>query len=280
MDPDLPQSVVGDKKRFIQVLNILLSNAIKFTGEQGSIQIKASAPEHINETVSLRFEVIDNGIGISKEQQEVLFALFEQADGGECRQFGGVGSGLFIAKHIVEMMGGQLWVESEPGCGSKFVFTMKAKISQSAAQDNPVNYKDKTVLLVDDIEINRDIAMAMLESTEINIECAENGTQAVEMFESSPDKYDMIFMDVQMPGMSGPEVTRRIRNLGILKGAQVPIVALTANVHAEDVDDYFASGMNDHVAKPVDIDKLKIILNKYLGVNKNSGDTKKIAKEQ
>jgi signal transduction histidine kinase len=138
IDREMPNIVFGDKKRFFQVINNLLSNAIKFTDEQGLIKLKISATEYKDETATLHFEISDNGIGISKEQHDKLFALFEQVDGSETRQFEGIGSGLFIAKNIVEMMGGQIWVESELGCGSKFVFTVKVKTNTPVLQDNPL----------------------------------------------------------------------------------------------------------------------------------------------
>ena len=127
IDADVPEIIYADEKRLFQVLNNLLSNSVKFTGVQGQIQLKISAGENNGETVALRFEVADNGIGINKTQQEKIFLLFEQADESKNRNFEGAGSGLFIAKHIVEMMGGQIWVESEPGQGSKFVITVKVK---------------------------------------------------------------------------------------------------------------------------------------------------------
>jgi signal transduction histidine kinase len=130
IDTSVPELVYGDAKRLSQVLNNLISNAIKFTGEQGHIQLKISTPEHNGESVTLQFEVVDNGIGISKEQQEKIFLLFEQADESKSRNFEGFGSGLFITKHIVELMGGQIWVESELGKGAKFVITVKVKATQ------------------------------------------------------------------------------------------------------------------------------------------------------
>jgi len=267
IDQKVPQIVYGDKKRYFQVLNNLLSNAVKFTGEQGSIQLKISTTEYADETVTLQFEVVDNGIGISKEQQKNLFVLFEQADGGIDRQFGGVGSGLFIVKQIMEMMGGQICVESESGKGSRFILSIKVNTEAPGqpVSAGPASFTGKTALLAEDVEINREIIIAMLEDTSLHIICVSNGREALELFTATPEKFDIIIMDVNMPVMDGVEATRRIRALGTPEGGRIPIIALTANVLDEEVNDYFAAGMNDHIGKPVDLDGLIKILNKYLG---------------
>jgi len=265
IDHQVPQVVFGDKKRISQVFSHLLSNAVKFTEDKGSIQLGVSAPKYENETVTLQFVVADSGIGISKEQQKNLFILFEPVDGGIDRQFDGVGSGLFIAKHIVEMMDGQIGVESTVGKGSKFVFTVKVKVSTPDLKSgSEVSYKGKTALLVDDIEINREIVMIMLKETEIGIECVANGREAVEVFKTNPDKYDVIIMDINMPEMDGVTATRSIRELNIKKGKEIPIIAMTANVLPEQVALYMEAGMNGHVGKPVDIELLTSMLDKYL----------------
>jgi len=262
---EVPQLVFGDKKRLSQVIGNLLSNAVKFTGEQGVIRLKAAVSGCKDGKVTLRFEVADNGIGIGKQQQERLFALFEQADGGADRQFGGAGSGLFVVKYMVELMGGQIWVESEPGQGAKFIFTAEMRINPPVRQCGaPDKFKGKTALLVDDIEINREIVILLLKDMEINIECAENGAQAVKMFEDAPDKYDMIFMDIQMPKMNGVEATRYIRQSNAPNGKKVPIIAVTANVLPGDVTGYMEVGMNGHIGKPVDFQTLMSLLEQYL----------------
>jgi CheY-like chemotaxis protein len=204
--------------------------------------------------------VIDNGIGISKEKQSIIFTPFEQADGGIDRQFGGVGLGLTISKNVVELMGGEIWVESEPGKGSKFAFTVKLKIPA----DRPAVFNGKTALLVEDNEINREILIALLEETQMRLECAENGLEALELFSADPSKYDIIYMDINMPVMDGIESTRRIRALGIPEGAAVPIVAVTANALPEEVETYISAGMNDYVSKPVELATLLGKTSKYL----------------
>jgi len=265
IDNSVPQTVFGDEKRLSQAIANLLSNASKFTSESGVIQLKISASEIKEETLMLQIEVIDNGIGIDAEKQKKLFTSFEQVDGGIDRKFGGVGSGLFITKHIVEMMDGKIWLESEPGKGSKFAFTVNLGISKPAAPDKASkNYKDKNALIADDVEINREIIMAALEDTQIGIECAVNGREALNMFAAAPEKFDIIFMDINMPEMDGVEATRNIRSLKTPNGKMIPIIAVTANVQPADIAGYVEAGMNDHIGKPVDFDVLINTLNKWV----------------
>jgi CheY-like chemotaxis protein len=265
IDPSIPDIIISDEKRLTQVILNLLSNAGKFTPEQGTIQINAFVLETENETLTMQIEIIDNGIGISKEQQENLFVPFEQADGGIDRKFGGAGLGLPISKHIIELMNGEIWIESEPGKGSKFAFTMKAQLKATETQDDgPVSFEGKTALLVEDVEINREIVIALLEDTELQRECAENGREALELYTAAPERFDVILMDINMPEMDGVEATRQIRALETSNERQIPIIAMTANVLTSEVETYFAVGMNDHVGKPIDFDKLMNTLMKYL----------------
>jgi len=265
IDPSIPDTLIGDERRLEQVILNLLSNASKFTPEQGSIQINAFVRSVEYDTLAMQIEVIDNGIGISGEQREKLFIAFEQADGGADRKFGGAGLGLAISKHIVGLMGGEIWAESEPGKGSKFIFTVKTQIRTPETKDDaPVSLDGRRLLLAEDVEINREIVMAMLEDTGLKIVCAENGRIALEMFSAAPDGYDVVLMDINMPVMDGLEATRRIRALGTPEGARVPVIAMTANVLMSEVETYIAAGMTDHIGKPVDFDKLLSKLYKYL----------------
>ncbi|MCL2815971.1 MAG: response regulator [Oscillospiraceae bacterium] len=265
IDPSIPDTLLGDEKRLTQVILNLLSNAIKFTPEQRSIQINAFVREVAEETLIMQIEMIDNGIGMSKEQQESLFVPFEQADGGISRKYGGVGLGLAIAHHIVGLMGGEIWVESELGKGSKFMFTIKTQIkSPETKADSPISLDGKKLLLVEDMEINREIVMAILEDTGLQIVCAENGKEALDMFSAAPGQYDVILMDINMPVMDGLEAARRIRALGAPEGARIPIIAMTANVLMSEVEKYLADGMTDHIGKPVDFDKLLSKLYNYI----------------
>jgi len=265
IDPLIPETLIGDEKRLIQVIGKLLSNACKFTNVQGQINLNAFAKNIENDIMTMQFEVVDNGIGISKEHMEALFVPFEQADGGIDRKFGGAGLGLPISKNIIERMNGEIWVESTPEKGSKFIFTVKLQIKAPEAQnDLVISFEGKTALLVDDVEINRDIIMAMLESTRIQIECAVNGYDALEIFSRNPEKFNIIIMDINMPEMDGIEASRRIRAISSTEGMQIPIIAMTANVLPDEVEKYLSAGMNDHIGKPVDFDQLLSLLKKYL----------------
>jgi CheY-like chemotaxis protein len=265
IDPTIPDFITSDRKRLTQVIMDLLDNAGKFTPEQGSIRLNAFFCGVEDETLTLRIEVIDNGMGISKEQCEKLFVPFEQGDGGIDRKFGGSGLGLAISQHIVGLMGGAIAVESEPGKGSKFFFDIKTSLTTPKAKDEtPVMLKGKTALLVEDVEINREIVMAMLEDTGLQIVCAENGSEALELFTACPKKFDVILMDINMPGMDGAEATRRIRALDTPESMRVPIIAMTANVLTSEVETYFSAGMTGHIGKPMDPEKLLSTLNEYL----------------
>ena len=394
----IPCTFIGDDQRLSQVITNLLSNAIKFTPEEGSIHLDSQILSEENDMCCLEISVDDTGIGITDEQKTRLFSSFEQAEADTSRKFGGTGLGLAISKRIVELMGGSIWVESEPGKGSKFIFTVLLKrgveekkrllskdvnwknirffvvddepeileffttfsktwgvtctvaasgeeainklknkeedydiffldwklpgmngielarqiktelankhvvilfssidgrviedeahdagiekflpkplfpsaivdminecmgVDHAIVQDERINKTDDftglSILLVEDVEINREIVLALLEPMGIKIDCAENGIEAVRMFSKSPDKYDMIFMDVQMPEMDGYEATQKIRALDIPQAKTIPIIAMTANVFRDDIEKCLASGMNVHVGKPLDLDEV------------------------
>jgi signal transduction histidine kinase/CheY-like chemotaxis protein len=397
IDRNIPRHIVSDDQRLAQVITNLLSNAVKFTPDGGSIRLSARFLGEKNGRCTIQFDVNDTGIGISAEQQERLFNAFQQADLSTSRKFGGTGLGLAISKRIVEMMGGKIRVESEPGKGSTFSFTIQAgrgkteltsllnsgvkwenvrilavdddletleffketaknlrlscntvsgaeevirlldqkqyydiyfvdwkmpgmngielsrkiKEHQSGhsvvimissaewsaiaadakaagvdrflskplfpsdiadcvneclgsggvigedSQPMPRNtFESRRVLLAEDMEINREIVLALLEPTGLEIQCAENGKEAVRMFGENPGYYDMIFMDVQMPEMDGYEATRRIRSYDHPRAREIPIVAMTANVFREDVEKCLEAGMNDHIGKPLDIEEI------------------------
>ncbi|MDR1603293.1 MAG: response regulator [Gracilibacteraceae bacterium] len=404
IDQAIPRVLIGDDQRLAQVVTNLLSNAVKFTPEGGSIRLDTHLVGEDKGVCTLRLEVSDTGIGISREQQARLFASFQQAETSTSRHFGGTGLGLAISKRIVEMMNGRIWIESEPGCGSTFAFTIQAErvgkeqviplpfgperknvrlllvddkadvrddfaeiaqgmgvvcdtaadgaaaaalmaaasydiyfvdgempggsgletaelirrnagnkpvVLMSAATDwsalesearrigadrflakplfpsavaNCINecldlsarpvadgqrtetddFSDRCVLLAEDVEINREIVLALLEPTRLTIDCAENGTEAIRLFAARPDRYDMIFMDVQMPETDGYEATRRIRALDIPWAKEVPVIAMTANVFREDVEKCLAVGMNGHLGKPLDLGAVLLKLRQYL----------------
>jgi len=307
IDPGIARNFMGDDQRLAQVITNLLSNAVKFTPEQGSITLECKLAAKERDTYTIQVDVSDTGIGISKEQQEKLFTSFEQADSGTARKFGGTGLGLAISKRIVELMGGRIWINSEPGVGSVFSFTAKLdeantteqkaaepkaaeKKAGAAAGDTaapaPGSYTDAkypglTILVAEDIDINREIVLSLLEPTALTIDVAENGLAAAEKFSENPNKYSLIFMDIQMPKMDGYEATRRIRAIeteldekttaalasgeaSLIERKRIPIIAMTANVFKEDVEKCLAAGMNDHVGKPLDVNEVMDKLKRYL----------------
>jgi signal transduction histidine kinase/DNA-binding response OmpR family regulator len=406
IDKHIPVNLIGDDQRMAQVITNLLSNAVKFTPEGGAIRLDARLLREEDGLCTLQIAVKDTGIGISEEQQSRLFNSFQQAESNTTRRFGGTGLGLAISKRIVEMMGGKIWIESEPGNGSEFIFTACMKrgagehrnvlgpgvnrknlrvmavddaedireyfreimhnydifcdiassgeealerIGQNGAYDiyfidlrmpnmdgieltrrikergggNPVvtmisatewdvieaeakeagvdhflqkplfpsaiadclsecigvsdsvvseaaqeseteSFAGYRLLLAEDVEINREIVLALLEPTELDVECAINGAVALRMFKENPERYDMIFMDVQMPEMDGYEATSRIRALDNPRAKEIPIVAMTANVFREDVERCLEVGMNGHVGKPLDFSEVLTCLRKYL----------------
>ena len=287
LSKDIPAHLVSDELRLSQVITNLLSNAIKFTPEKGTVILKAEKTGEDGDEVCLRVEVADTGIGISKEQQARLFTSFTQADAGIAKKYGGTGLGLAISKRIIELMGGDIWVESEPGKGAKFIFTVKVKqladkphaeqagnttldfddsgdTKRKISARHQYDFREYTLLVAEDIDINREIISAVLGETGVSVDMAENGIIAVSMFKERPEKYDLILMDVNMPEMDGYAATREIRALDSEHAGNIPIIAMTANVFKEDIEKSLDSGMNDHTGKPIDTDAFLRKLNKYL----------------
>jgi PAS domain S-box-containing protein len=407
IDERIPHTVVGDDQRIAQVITNLLSNAVKFTPEEGLIRLNSELVSTTDDECLIRISVTDTGIGVTDEQKSRLFSSFEQADSSTARKFGGTGLGLAISKNIVEMMGGSIRVDSEPGIGSTFTFTARLGIAEGGIKRRSllapgVNFANLKVLVVDDsadvldyfvdisrrlgfqcdaaiggkealslmdmrggydiyfvdwkmpdmdgielsrrintreigtsvvvmfsgvewslveeqakgvgvqkflskplfpssiediindclgiegevklpddetsagifhgkrvlfaedVEVNREILIALMEPTEIDLVVAENGVEAVEKFKAEPTSYDMILMDMQMPEMDGCDATREIRALGTKWAKNIPIVAMTANVFREDVERCLAAGMNDHIGKPIDIGEVMSKLRHYL----------------
>ena len=395
---DLDLNYAADDLRLSQVITNLLANASKFTPEEGKITLSVDQVEKGDAANVLRFIVADDGIGMTEEQISRLFNAFEQADGSISRKFGGTGLGLAISKNIIEKMGGHIWVESEPGLGSKFIFevrlerashqtsvifdgihpedllllivendpdvlnrflsitenfgirsdaatnadealelvdqavktnqfydiiffdcsipgrnglelvnqlkdridkntviivttflewhqiendalkseitryitkplfpssiidaindvvgtTLKTLDIKTDAMHSSYDLSEVSILLAEDIDINREIFLALLEDTHLKVDIAENGAEAVALFEENPDKYDLILMDIQMPEMDGFQATKAIRGMNLSKAKDIPIIAMTANAFKEDVDNCLNCGMNDHIAKPID----------------------------
>ena len=257
---DMPAMLRGDEVRLSQALVNLLSNAVKFT-ERGSISLRCRAVEQDSMNLLARFEVRDTGVGISPDQLEHIYTAFEQADSSTTRRFGGTGLGLAINRHLAELMGGSVGVESEPGAGSLFWFTARLQIaanqsvpppatsaSQPAAAQLREQHAGARVLLADDNLVNQEVARELLHSVGLQVDVADTGLRAVNMAEQR--RYDLILMDMQMPEMDGLQATRAIRAKP--HRADVPIIAMTANAFAEDRAACLAAGMNDHVGKPVE----------------------------
>ncbi|MCL2213617.1 MAG: transporter substrate-binding domain-containing protein [Treponema sp.] len=279
IDDKIPLHFIGDDQRLAQVITNLLSNAVKFTPkEEGIIRFNAVLTGKTETEYELKIEVADNGIGISEEQKNRLFNAFGQADSGISRKFGGTGLGLVISKRIVELMGGTIWIESELGKGACFIFTVKAQKcdDEQTEQTEPVyemyhnEYAGKSLLLVEDIEINREIIIALLADSGLAIDCAVNGKDALDRIVADSNKYDIVFMDLQMPLMDGYEAARRIRAMEaeLEKVTSVyrhiPIVAMTANVFKDDIEACLYAGMDDHLGKPLNINEVFGKLRKYL----------------
>jgi signal transduction histidine kinase/ActR/RegA family two-component response regulator len=272
LDSKIPEYVIGDDQRLMQVINNLLSNAVKFSSKNGKIELEASLIREEGRVCIIQINIIDSGIGISIEQQERIFDSFEQAEINTSRYYGGTGLGLAISKQIVRLMGGDIWVESVFGQGSTFSFTVALTRSdcienaETEAIDiaSDVSFEGFHILLAEDVEINREIVISILEDTYIEIDCAVNGKEAVEMVKQNPGKYDLIFMDVQMPEMDGFEATKQIRALEAETYKKVPIVAMTASVFKEEIQQCLEAGMDDHIGKPIDYTILIKLLMKYL----------------
>ena len=405
IDKNIPIHLIGDDQRITQVITNLMSNAVKFTPEGGSIHLNTHLLEENNNICTIKVEVRDTGIGISPEQQARLFSSFMQAESSTTRKFGGTGLGLAISKHIIEMMNGKIWIESELGKGSTFAFIIKAEraaetsdgllemginwknmsvlvvdnalytreyfadimqrfgskcnvaasgeeackiidrhgpyniyfvdwrmpgmdtielvrhinsqegsksvvvmvsasewneigdvaksigisrflskplfpsniadcINECLGSDNVISgnneitykglFKGHRIILAEDVEINREIILSLLEPTELIIDTAENGLVAIELFCKNYDKYSLILMDIQMPEMDGYGATREIRTLNLQWAQEIPIIALTANVFKEDIEKCIACGMNDHLGKPIDYNKMISKLCEYL----------------
>ncbi|MBK1615303.1 hypothetical protein CKO44_17725 [Rubrivivax gelatinosus] len=253
----LPQGLMGDPSRLQQALLNYADNALKFT-DAGTVTLRTLCVDETAGSALIRFEVQDTGAGIEAQQLEKLFMPFEQADNSSTRQYGGTGLGLAIVRQFARLMGGEAGAQSEPGVGSTFWFTARlCKTDRPHAARAPApgsaeamllrHHSRARVLLVDDEPVNREVALAMLQIVFDTVAVAEDGNQAVEMAQAQA--YDLILMDMQMPGLGGLEATRRIRQLPA--HADTVIVALTANAFAEERVACFEAGMDEFLAKPV-----------------------------
>jgi CheY-like chemotaxis protein len=287
IEPYVPQRFIGDPTRLRQVLFNLIYNAIKFTGS-GEVRLRCRAKEHTPRETTLQFSVTDTGMGLPKEAFDRIFKRFTQADLQPQANYGGTGLGLSISKYLVELMGGDIWVESTPGSGSSFNFTVKLPVHHGAlyavqdpgqsgsiciaGADVPVFQRFRNegpetlgaedikhpgleqcaleILLVEDDLINRKMAANMLAKMGAVVTTAENGADALKAMEKR--RFDIVLMDVQMPVMDGIETTRRIREREVNGDNPIPIIAMTAHAMQGDSENFLKAGMSDYISKPID----------------------------
>jgi PAS domain S-box-containing protein len=259
IDLETPDDLVGDLHRLQQIIYNLVSNAVKFT-EQGSIEVRVKPAELADDQVILLFTVTDTGVGIPSDKHNKIFERFSQADTSSSRSYGGTGLGLAISRHLVGLLGGSIWVESEPGKGSRFLFTASfergtgagAKSTSPQAAPDSGEAKGLRMLLVEDNPANQNLVVALLERKGHSVRVAGNGRQAIEAF--AEQTFDFIFMDVEMPGLNGLDTTKIIRKNEQERGSShIPIVALTAHALKGDKERCLEAGMDDYVAKPIQI---------------------------
>ena len=259
-DASLPTRVRGDMHRLRQILINLLGNAVKFT-EHGVVMLRATRvgeDEGTDDRITVQFEVVDTGIGISSEQMARLFQPFSQAESSTTRRFGGTGLGLAISRQLIELMGGSIDVVSSPGEGSRFIFTVRLAHPAESAADTSLTeslagqeelLSGRRILLVDDHQLNRNLAETALRRLGAAVDIAWDGLEAIERF--SPGQYDAVVLDVRMPKMDGYDAAREMRRIENLQMApRTPILALTADAMVEDRERAIAAGMDEHLGKP------------------------------
>jgi len=260
--------VKGDPFRLVQVLNNFLSNAIKFT-EQGGISLTTRIKFDKDDWVAVEFVIEDSGIGIPEDKLQTIFSPFTQASSDTTRKYGGTGLGLSICKNLIEMQGGELWVDSRLNEGSTFRFIIPYKKQENHMEANvpkpAANYKilgKRSILVAEDVELNQFLAKHIMQSWGFEVTIAENGRKAVEVLQAGD--FDLVLMDIQMPEMDGIHATQCIRQLADRKKASIPVIALTANALKGDSDTYLQAGMNDYLSKPFTEENLFNVIRRNL----------------
>jgi hypothetical protein len=274
-DESIPDRLVGDPLKLSQVLINLIGNSVKFT-QNGDVTVRVRKLEEKNKKVSLHFEIEDNGVGISKKKQKSIFETFSQASLQINRKFGGTGLGLSIVKNLLELMGSKINLESQLGKGSKFWFNINLDISEEVKEDiNPKNIiydvdyvalENRKILVVEDNKINQMITRKILEKNKMKCMVADNGMDAIKLVKEH--EFDVILMDIHMPGISGIEATQKIR----VFNKDIPIIALTAVTIDENLDDFYRAGFNEIIPKPFKTEEFfekiyRTISNKAFQVN-------------
>tara|TARA_R110000868_G_scaffold259361_5_gene517330 strand:- start:93509 stop:95341 length:1833 start_codon:yes stop_codon:yes gene_type:complete len=269
LEDDIQNVLLGDPARLTQILNNLLSNALKFT-EEGTIELRIKKINEWEEKVELEFSVSDTGIGIPKDRINTIFDSFTQASGSTKRLYGGTGLGLTISKQLTDLQGGKLWVDSEEDRGSTFYVEMtfgkgngdeilnRGEVVTPAQQ---AQLKGKKVLLAEDNLVNQKVMKRFLERWEVDMTIVENGKEALKAIEK--ENFDVVLMDLQMPEMDGYEATQEIRSLSDPNKRNIPIIALTAAALKEVKEKVFACGMNDFVTKPFNPNELQQKLSEH-----------------
>jgi CheY-like chemotaxis protein len=270
--PEVPEILEGDSVRLRQIVLNMVGNAVKFT-EHGEVSISAAVESQVEYSLLLHFVVSDTGIGIAPERQRAIFDAFTQADGSTTRKYGGTGLGLTICAQLIELMGGRIWVESQPGVGSHFHFTARFdRASTDPLQDGsarnspfstpqpavepaaapvstPHELAGRRILVAEDHPVNRKLVTKLLEKRSFISEVAGNGEDVLRALEAST--FDLILMDVQMPGMDGLQTAAAIREREKATGGHVPILAMTAHAMNRDREQCLEAGMDAYVSKPV-----------------------------
>ena len=258
---------MADRMRISQVLINLLGNAVKFTPAKGRVTLTVREEEGDKQETLVFFSVRDTGVGIAREDQERVFRSFEQVGANPSKQQG-TGLGLSISNRLVQMMGSSIHLESEPGEGSTFSFTIPLEPgveAEAKEEEEEISFEGFRVLVVEDNELNAEIAESLLEERGFQVECVYDGAQAVERIRlTEPNTYDVILMDIMMPVMDGLEATRTIRAMEREDCHTIPIVAMSANAFDDDLKKSVECGMNGHLSKPVEVEKLYRMLRKVL----------------
>ena len=266
VSPEIPELVRGDRHRLQQILTNLVTNAVKFT-ERGEVAVEAALEKQAEGRVTVDFRIIDTGIGMRPDEISRLFQPFAQGDTSTTRKYGGTGLGLAISKQLVELMGGKIGVHSLAGLGSTFWFTAVFETAEGVAppvpgqvQRRPCGFvHGQRILVVEDNPVNREVLMAQLSMLGRQAAAVENGAEAVEALANAG--YDLVLMDCQMPVMDGFEATMHIREV---HRSDIPIVAVTADAMPADRGRCLQAGMNDYLAKPVELQRLSEVLDKWL----------------
>lgn len=265
--------IICDKTKLREIVLNILSNAIKYTPEGGNIELLIQEISFENNKVKYHFIIIDNGIGMKEDFLPHIFEEFAREKTSTESKVPGVGLGLPIVKSLIDMMNGTIQVESKLNKGTKFTVELSFLTSLQVENVNERNtstldFSGKHILLVEDNELNAEIGIELLNTFKVIIDLAKNGEECIKILEKMPEGYyDLILMDIQMPIMDGYEATKIIRSFNN-KNAQIPIIAMTANAFEEDRKHALQLGMNEHLAKPVDIEKLKDVFTKYFNHEK------------